>query len=550
MTVHTGASTGDLAVLITELQSAGLRVEAGDVGLEGRRGGAGPSDSGMLWIEGVAVTVPTDTDFARTSPYVLRPEDEGFGIWRDGVRLAAATGAARPRYYDLSTADGIPYWKIALLHLDSLASTVNQTCAYWGNDDQCAFCGIGLSLTGGRTTAKKRPEQLAEVAVAAKELDGAVDATLTTGSTAGADKGALYVGRCGQAVKEAAGLPVEVQFEPPDPGHLDVIDRVHDMGVDSVGIHVESFDPVVLARIAPAKARTGIEGYFAAWERAVALFGEGQVSTYVILGMGEDPELTVAGCRRAIDMGVYPFVVPLRPIAGSLLEDCRPPSAEYTESIYRQVVPYLTARGLGAAGRGRRLRPVPGVLGHGVDGTGGGGGVLASAASAAVTSPPPGPPMTITPVRRKAFCFPAATRAELETHHRIRHQVFVEEQGLFQGSDVDSHDAAPDTVHALGLCDGVAVGVVRLFPLDPDDDLWQGDRLAVLPGFRLGMGAPLVRFAVTTAAARGGREMVAHIQLPNVAFFEKIGWHTYGEVETYVGVTHQPMAIDLRPFRP
>ena len=309
----------------------------------------------MLWIEGVAVTVPTDTDFARTSPYVLRPEDDGtgmggFGIWRDGVRLAAATGAARPRYYDLSTADGIPYWKIALLHLDSLASTVNQTCAYWGNDDQCAFCGIGLSLTGGRTTAKKRPEQLAEVAVAAKELDGAVDATLTTGSTAGVDKGALYVGRCGQAVKEAAGLPVEVQFEPPDPGHLDVIDRVHDMGVDSVGIHVESFDPVVLARIAPAKARTGIEGYFAAWERAVALFGEGQVSTYVILGMGEDPELTVAGCRRAIDMGVYPFVVPLRPIAGSLLEDCRPPSAEYTEAIYRQVVPYLTARGLGAQG--------------------------------------------------------------------------------------------------------------------------------------------------------------------------------------------------------
>jgi biotin synthase-related radical SAM superfamily protein len=129
-----------------------------------------------------------------------------------------------------------------------------------------------------------------------------------------------------------------------------VIDRVHGMGVDSVGIHVESFDPEVLARIAPAKARTGIDGYFGAWERAVSLFGEGQVSTYVILGMGEDPELTVAGCKRAIDMGVYPFVVPLRPIAGSLLEDCRPPSAEYTEAIYRQVVPYLTARGLGSHG--------------------------------------------------------------------------------------------------------------------------------------------------------------------------------------------------------
>ena len=335
----------DVAALITDLQSRGLRIDAP---VERRSGGAGPSDSGLLWIEGVAVTVPTGTAWAETSPYLLREEDQGYGIYRDGRRLAGATAGQRPRFYDLSTADGVPYWKIALLHLDSLASTVLQTCAYWGNDDQCAFCGIGLSLAAGRTIAKKRPEQLAEVAVAARDLDGAVDATLTTGSTSAPDKGALYVGRCGAAVKEAAGLPVEVQFEPPD--DLDVIDRVADLGIDSVGIHVESFDPVVLARVAPAKARTGIEGYFAAWERAVARFGEGQVSTYVILGMGEDPDVTVEGCRRAIDIGVYPFVVPLRPIAGSLLEDRLPPSAGYMESVYRRVVPYLQVRGIGAAG--------------------------------------------------------------------------------------------------------------------------------------------------------------------------------------------------------
>jgi radical SAM protein (TIGR04043 family) len=336
----------DVAALITDLQSRGLRVESRPV--ERRSGGAGPSDSGLLWIEGVAVTVPTGTSWAEASPYVLREEDQGYGIYRDDERLAAATTGQRPRYYDLETADGVPYWKIALLHLDSLASTVLQTCAYWGNDDQCAFCGIGLSLAAGRTVAKKRPQDLAEVAVAARDLDGAVDATLTTGSTSAPDKGALYVGRCGEAVKEASGLPVEVQFEPPD--DLDVIDRVADMGIDSVGIHVESFDPVVLARIAPAKARTGIDGYFAAWERAVARFGEGQVSTYVILGMGEDPDVTVEGCRRAIDIGVYPFVVPLRPIAGSLLENSLPPSAGYMETVYRRVLPYLQARGIGAAG--------------------------------------------------------------------------------------------------------------------------------------------------------------------------------------------------------
>jgi radical SAM protein (TIGR04043 family) len=339
----TAERAAELAVLVTELQSAGLRVE---VTTETRTGGAGPSDSGMLWIEGVPVTVPTDAG----SPYVLRPEDDGEAIYREGVRLAGASRTNRPRYYDLETADGVPYWQIALLHLDSVASTVVQTCSYWGNEDQCRFCGIEVSLASGRTIVRKTPAQLAEVALAAKELDGAVDATLTTGSSNAPDRGARYVARCAGAIKDAAGLPVEAQFEPPR--DLDVLSEVRDLGVDSVGIHVESFDPAVLAHVAPGKARTGIDYYFRTWERAVQVFGPGKVSTYVILGMGEDPDLTVQGCRRAIDAGVYPFVVPLRPVAGSLMQDVPAPSAAYAESIYRRVVPYMVARGMDASGAG------------------------------------------------------------------------------------------------------------------------------------------------------------------------------------------------------
>jgi radical SAM protein (TIGR04043 family) len=333
-------SPPDVAALIMELQSVGLRIETP---LEtARQGGAGPTDSGMLWIEGVPVTVPPSA----SSPYALRAEDSGQGIYRDGSKVASVAGTSRPRFYDLTTADGVPYHQIALLHLDSLASTVVQACNYWGNSDQCGFCGIGLSLAAGRTIARKTPEMLAEVAVAARDLDGAVDATLTTGSSVAPDRGALYVARCGQAVKEAAGLPVEVQFEPPR--DLVVLEQVRDMGVDALGIHVESFDPQVLARVAPGKFRTGIETYFRTWERAVELFGEGRVSTYVILGMGEDPELTVEGCRRAVDIGVYPFVVPLRPVAGSLMQDVPAPSRTYTEPIYRKVAGFLAARGLDA----------------------------------------------------------------------------------------------------------------------------------------------------------------------------------------------------------
>ena len=334
----------ELASLLAEAQSYGVRVEEE---LEGRRGGAGPSDAGMVWIEGLPITFPFVADYVARSPFVLRREEDGWGLYRDGHRVASADIPPRPKFYGLSTADGIPYWKIALLHLDSLASTVIQTCIYWGNEDQCRFCGIELSLEAGRTTPVKKPEQLAEVAVAAKELDGAADVTLTTGTTRGPDKGALYLARCAQAIKEATGLPVQAQFEPPE--DLDVLESVKEMGVDAVGMHVESFDPKVLAWVAPAKARTGIEGYFRAWERGVEIFGRGQVSTYVILGMGEDPEITAAGCRRAVDIGVYPFVVPLRPVPGSLMGDYLPPPPDYMESMYRQVVPYVLAHGMAAS---------------------------------------------------------------------------------------------------------------------------------------------------------------------------------------------------------
>jgi radical SAM protein (TIGR04043 family) len=341
---HTLDASG-VAELIAELQAHGLRSE---VSIDSRVGGAGPADAGMLWIDGAPATVPTTAAYVANSPYALRQEDDGFGIYRGNTRLADAALAPRPKYYDLTTADGIPYSKIALMHLDSMASTVLQTCAYWGNSDQCTFCGIGVTLAAGRTIAKKTPEMLAEVSVAAHDLDGAVDATLTTGSTATPDRGALYVGTCAHAIKEASGLPVQVQFEPP--ADLDVIDRVRDLGADSVGIHIETFDPAVLARVAPGKARWGIDAYFAAWERAVKAFGEGQVSTYVILGMGEDPQTTVEGCKRAVDLGVYPFIAPLRPVPGSLMQDQLPPSRDYVESINRQVVPYMLARGLSATG--------------------------------------------------------------------------------------------------------------------------------------------------------------------------------------------------------
>ncbi|MGH2969980.1 MAG: MSMEG_0567/Sll0786 family nitrogen starvation N-acetyltransferase [Solirubrobacteraceae bacterium] len=134
---------------------------------------------------------------------------------------------------------------------------------------------------------------------------------------------------------------------------------------------------------------------------------------------------------------------------------------------------------------------------------------------------------------------------ELAAHFDIRRRVFVELQGLFDSSDRDDRDVRGDTLHVVGLVDGAVVGAVRLYRLDAHGR-WKGDRLAVLPEARVRhVGAMLVRFAVATASELDGREMVARVQLPNVRFFERLGWRADGPPAPYLGVMHQPMAIPL-----
>jgi putative N-acetyltransferase (TIGR04045 family) len=147
-------------------------------------------------------------------------------------------------------------------------------------------------------------------------------------------------------------------------------------------------------------------------------------------------------------------------------------------------------------------------------------------------------------------CAAVATEAERCAHVRIRHQVFVIEQGLFGGAagdDTDDRDDDPATIHVIGRADEIICGTVRLYPLGPDaGGRWKGDRLAVLASYRhLGLGAPLVRFAVGLAARLGGREMEAFIQPANVAFFRWLGWRQAGSLVDYAGIPHQRMLIDL-----
>lgn len=333
----------DKRKLITQLQSQGLKLLDRDTG---RKGGAGPSDHKAVTIDGTTVMIPVHTNIAAESPYTMVETNSRLPLQKNDRTIATIEFPQQPKFYNLKTADGIPYSQIALLHSHNvLATTVLQTCIRYSNrNTACQFCAIEQSLAAGKTIPQKTPEQLAEVTEAAVRLDGIEQLVMTTGTPNPTDRGAAYLIECARAVKAKVNLPIQAQCEPPD--DFAWFGKMKEAGIDTLGMHIEVIEPEVRDRIMPGKAKVSLDYYFQAFEAAVKVFDWGQVSTYILAGLGDSSETIIATCDRLIELGVYPFVVPFVPITGTPLANHQPPSSEFMYSIYERVGAMLNQAGL------------------------------------------------------------------------------------------------------------------------------------------------------------------------------------------------------------
>lgn len=344
-TQHSARTTLNRKHLIVELQSLGVQIPDE---YAGRRGGAGPAEGQAILIEGCCCNVPTQAWYVAASPYRIRKDHDAFMLYRDNEVLCPVVFPERPCYYDMRTADGVSLDKIALLHgRDCLASTVQQDCAHWNTPQQCRFCGIGLSLRDGMTVGTKKPADLARAAEAARNFDGVGHVTLTTGAWRDEAEGVEHLAQCVHAVKQASGLPVHVQLCPPQ--RLAVFNRLKQTGADTVGIHIETASRLILERVAPAKAAQGLATFIKCWEYAVSVFGKNQVSSFLIAGLGETPEHVCNAVELLCSIGVFPYLLPLRPIPETLLAAARPPDTAAMMQLYKKTAAVLKKYGLASA---------------------------------------------------------------------------------------------------------------------------------------------------------------------------------------------------------
>jgi putative N-acetyltransferase (TIGR04045 family) len=141
----------------------------------------------------------------------------------------------------------------------------------------------------------------------------------------------------------------------------------------------------------------------------------------------------------------------------------------------------------------------------------------------------------------------AKTPAEIQDYFTLRHSIFVEEQGVFVGSDADDLDAIAYPI--IATKDSEVVGIVRIYESEPR--LWYGGRLGVHSNHRRAaqVGKGLIYKAVTTANAWGCDRFLANVQLQNVRFFQRLHWNSL-EKMNLCGLIHHLMEADLNYYPP
>jgi putative N-acetyltransferase (TIGR04045 family) len=141
--------------------------------------------------------------------------------------------------------------------------------------------------------------------------------------------------------------------------------------------------------------------------------------------------------------------------------------------------------------------------------------------------------------------FVISAAGDLSAYRLLRRRVFVEEQGLFAGSDVDDRDDDPRTVVLVARSPGGEVlGGVRVGPAaaGPDIGWWVGGRLVVDRAVRgaQGIGPALVRAACAYAEGAGALRFDATVQLRNERMFRRLGWQSV-RATTVAGRPHMLM---------
>ncbi len=119
----------------------------------------------------------------------------------------------------------------------------------------------------------------------------------------------------------------------------------------------------------------------------------------------------------------------------------------------------------------------------------------------------------------------------------LRREVFVTEQGVPEEEELDSFDLTAD--HYVAIQQGNVVATTRVIYKEEGAKL---SRFSVRKSARgLGIGGRLLAFVLEDLKARGLTRVFMSAQSDKIGFYEKYGFHAYGDEYLECDIRHRMM---------
>jgi biotin synthase-related radical SAM superfamily protein len=166
-----------------------------------------------------------------------------------------------------------------------------------------------------------------------------------------------------QAIRNATSIPISVSCIP---FSKEEMEQLRETGVERIGIPLDAATKELFAKI-KGKVVGGPyrwDDHIRALANAIAVFGNGKVSTHLIVGLGEVDRELLSTVQFMTNMGVYPSLFAFTPVPGSTLEKIPQPDLRRYHRI--QLAHHLIMKGISNFDR-MSFGPRGGLTSFGVD---------------------------------------------------------------------------------------------------------------------------------------------------------------------------------------
>jgi biotin synthase len=131
-----------------------------------------------------------------------------------------------------------------------------------------------------------------------------------------------------KAIRDLSKVPISVSCQPL--GHQDML-KLSRVGVNRVSIALDAVTKNLFDSIkgSPIGGTYDWDEHMNALEQALVIFGQGNVTTHLIAGLGENEEEIIRTIQKCVDMGIYPALFAFTPIEGTKMADRSQPPLIY-----------------------------------------------------------------------------------------------------------------------------------------------------------------------------------------------------------------------------